>query len=165
MVIHFTDHLGMIFAVAQINQLLREDAMRGDALRESALDRAFGERAGSLDRSLATLGYAPQVQATDLNPYNVRGDIGSARDLRSQLEMDDYIQQLESERNANLRRLQEYQGLLGFSDARGYSPITSGGSPSSLAGISGGALAGLSATGGNPWGAAAGAGLGLLGTL
>ena len=96
------------------------------------------------------------------------GRVGAQRDERSQLELNDRIQMEEAARNAELRRLQEFQGLLGFNQAQGFSGSTSTtqGSGSPLAGAAGGALSGASLFPANPvLGGLAGAGVGLLGSL
>lgn len=153
----------------QISQLLREDAMRGDAMRESALNRAFGERTGALDRSLNALTLTPQVQNATMMPYNIRGNMGANIGMENQYRLDDRIWQYDAPRITSLQHLQDYQGLLGFSDARGYTPQSTPGSANPIAGAAGGGLMGYSlAQGtalGGPYGAAIGAGIGLLGSL
>ena len=64
------------------------------------------------------------------------------QDARSQLELNDEINQFNAPRNAELGNLQDFQGLLGFGDATAFRPETTAGSGSTAQGILGGAASG-----------------------
>jgi hypothetical protein len=100
---------------AQIAQLLQGDVIQGEAARESALNRAFAERSGTLDRALSASSLYPQLQQGQLLGTDLLSTLGGQLDQGNQFALEDQIQQSEAGRQAELRRLQEFQGLLGFS--------------------------------------------------
>lgn len=143
--------------------LLQGDAARQDALRESALNRALGERTGQLDRALSASSLFPTLQQSQLAPLGLLEGVGASQDARAQQELLDQIGVTEGQRNADLRRLQEFQGLLGFTGANQFSPAQSSGDPSRLQGALGGAAAGAQIGSAVPGvGTATGAGIGAL---
>lgn len=149
----------------QIAQLLQQDLTRQDALRESALDRAFlqrgedlglyadeaadlrtlgaqqrqfdvdallGDRSSQLDRALMASELFPALQQGQLLGTDLLSTLGGQLDAGMQLQLEDQIQMQEAQRDAELRRLQEYQGLLGYAGPQQFQGSTSTGGPSAV---------------------------------
>lgn len=148
----------------QISEALFADAQRNDLLRDSALNRGMNQYTTDRQLALQAAGYMPSAQQALSMPFDIRGQMGAQMGVENQYGLDDRIMQFENPRELELRRLRDYAGLLGFSDSRGYTQQQTAGKPNMLAGIAGGAMSGYQMSGGNPYGALIGAGVGLLGS-
>ena len=149
----------------------RDISDRGFAGRQFDIGSLLGERSGQLDRALSASQLFPSLQQGQLTGTDLLDRLGGQLDQRGQLELEDFIHQQEGVRNAELRRLHEFQGLLGFSGPQQFTPETTpGAGPSRVQSAAGGALVGagvgaqIGSTGG-PVGAGAGAAIGAVAGL
>jgi len=126
----------------QIAQLLQQDLTRQDALRESGMNRAFdlygtdimqkqfditqqlGQRGDQLNRSLQASQLFPELMQGQLMGTDLMNILGTQLDATGQAQLEDEIQESEAVRNAELLRLQQYAGLLGYQGPQQFTTIT-----------------------------------------
>lgn len=129
----------------------------GSGAHSEALGKGFGRAMAPLynaerGRQMGAMQGAPGLAMADYTDPTMLQGVGAAREQQAQRFADEPT-----------RRLQNYMGLIGGSGYGGTTTQSGGTGSSPLLGAAGGAMSGYSMTG-SPWGAAAGAGIGYLGS-
>lgn len=123
--------------------------------------RLYGDVYGDIVKSqAATLGLAPGIMSTFVNPAQTLGAVGQAQTARAQQPITEAMQRFAFEQAAPGQALQQYGNIVAGTILPGTITSSGGsGGPSALSRGLGGAAAGAAF---GPYGAAAGAALGLL---
>lgn len=116
----------------------------------------------AMNNQLQALGLAPSYAAQDYTDANALMNVGNALQQQQQSGLTSAYNQWQQAQQYPVQQLQTLGNALGFNFGQQQTTSGSGGSGSTLGNMAGGALTGWGATG-SPWGAAVGAGLGLLG--
>ena len=116
----------------------------------------------AMNNQLQALGLAPSYAAQDYTDANALMNVGNALQQQQQSGLTSAYSQWQQAQQYPVQQLQTMGNALGFNFGQQQQTTSGGGRGSTLGNAAGGALTGWGATG-SPWGAAIGAGLGLLG--
>jgi hypothetical protein len=141
----------------QVDSAFEAGGRYGSNLHAESLGKGFGRAMAPLydaerNRQMGAMAGAPGLAMADYTDPTMLQGVGAAREQQAQRFADEPT-----------RRLQNYMGLIGGSGYGGTTTTTGGAGSSPLLGAAGGAMSGYGMTG-SPWGAAAGAGIGYLGS-